>query len=259
VVAAAFQLAAAAMHAQATPTPNVPVPSVKTVGLDYSHVTFGSTLDPWDLASASLGSHTALGTLIGRVNYAHRFGTSGAQVEADAYPRLSSNTYAYVSVGYSGADIFPQWRSGAELFASLPQAWEASVGYRQLRFSGPPVTLITGSVGKYIGNGWLSLRPFIHTTANGTSASASLTGRRYFADGDHFVGGRVSYGSAPPDVGTDVAALTRVHSSSATVQGSGSLSGVLLGTWAITYESEELAFARIRKSWSFSTGIRVPF
>ena len=236
------------------------VPRVTTLGVDYSHVSFQQDFDPWNFASVSLGRRTGRGSLIGRVNYANRFGSSGSQVEVDAYPRLTRSTYAYLSVGYSASGIFPAWRSGGELFTSLPRAWEASLGYRQLRFGGAPVTLFTGAVGKYVGDYWFSLRPYMHATGSGTSASANLTSRRYFADGDHYVGGRISYGDTPPDqITPDQAALARVHAFSASAQGSGGLFASVLGTWSLGYDREELALTRIRRSWTAATGLRVPF
>ncbi len=143
-----------------------------SVGADYSYQSFGGDIDAWQLAALTVGRRTADGSVFARVNYANRFGSSGEQLEVDAYPRLSKNMYAYLNLGYSASDIFPAWRSGAELFASLPEAWEASLGYRQLRFNGTPVTMITGAVGKYVGNYWFSLRPYVRPKDTGTSASA---------------------------------------------------------------------------------------
>lgn len=227
---------------------------------DYSYVGFEDGLEPWHYASLALGRRSAGGSLIGRVNYAHRFGSSGGQFEVDAYPRLSKNTYAYLSAGYSPSTVFPTWRSGGELFIALPQAWETSFGYRQLRFDGLPVTLFTGAVGKYVGNYWFSLRPFVRQKDTGMSASAGITARRYFEDGDHYLGARISYGSTPPDQGApDSLSLARQHSLSATVQGSGGLREGLLGTWSLSYDREELDHSRLRKSWTAAAGLRFVF
>lgn len=229
-----------------------------SIGVEYSRVSLSGGIDPWSFASVSLGRRERTGSLIGRVNYADRQGSSGTQVEVDAYPRLTASTYAYVSVGYSGSAVFPEWRSGAELFTTLPQAWELSAGYRQLRYGGAPITLLTGALGKYAGNAWVSLRPYVRSDATGTTASATVTARRYFADGDHFVGARAGYGSTPPDqVSPDPAALTRTRSMSAHVHGSGDVSTRVLGTWSLGAEREELASARVRRSWSVTTGLRV--
>ncbi|MDE3151771.1 MAG: YaiO family outer membrane beta-barrel protein, partial [Gemmatimonadota bacterium] len=124
------------------------------VGIDAAYTSFSGGYDAWQFVSVSLANRSAWGTAIGRVNYANRYATGGLQVEGDLYPRLGPSTYLYLNLGYSGSSVFPQWRSGAELFQSLPDAWEASAGYRQLRFNGAPVTLLTGAVGKYAGNYW---------------------------------------------------------------------------------------------------------
>lgn len=249
---------ASAATAQDATRPRPTDPGITTLGVDYSRVTFVEALDPWQFASASVSHRTERGSLIGRLNYANRFGSNGTQFEVDAYPRLTSSIYAYMSAGYSGSGIFPTWRSGGELFTSLPDAWEASLGYRQLRFSGVPTTLFTGAVGRYIGNSWLSLRPYMHSSSSGTSASLSLTGRTYNADGDHFLGARVSFGNAPPDLASvDAASVARLRDFSASLQGSGDLTSALLGTWSLGYENEELTATRTRRSISTSVGVRM--
>lgn len=251
---------AARLHAQdASETRTGVKPSIYAAA-DYSYQSFQDGTDAWQLASLSIGRRSDWGSVIGRVNWADRFASTGTQVEVDAYPRLSKNAYAYLNVGYSGSSIFPAWRSGGEVFVSLPSAWEASLGYRQLRFDGSPVTLLTGAVGKYVGNYWFSLRPYVRPKDNGTSASASLTARRYYEDSDNYWGARIGYGSTPPDQGTpDALSLNRLHAFSAAVQGSGNLNPALLGTWSVGYDSEELTASHTRQSWTAALGIKVKF
>lgn len=180
------------------------------------------------------------------------------QAEVDAYPRLTDRTYAYLNVGYSASDIFPAWRFGGELFASLPDAWEASVGFRQLRFGDSPVTLYTGAVGKYVGNYWFSLRPYLRFKESGTSASAGLTMRRYFADADHYVGATASFGSSPSDRVTPDA-VARANSFSAGIHGSTGISQRALATWAIGREREEFDQGNTRNSLSGTLGVKLIF
>ena len=226
-------------------------------GVDYSGVGFEDGQDPWHLVSLSLSRRSVQRSLIGRVNYAHRFGISGGQLELDAYPKLSTKIYAYLNVGYSPSSIFPTWRSGGELFFALPKAWETSVGYRQLRFAGVPITLLTAAVGKYAGNYWFSIRPFVRQTDVGISASATVTARRYFEDGDHYLGARIGYGRTPPDQGTpDPQSLARTHALSANIHGAGDIRSGLLGTWSLGYDREELEQSHVRKSWTATAGLR---
>ena len=251
-------LVATVRGAGAQDNAEVRAPTMRFVGADYSYVAFQDQTDPWHLTALSLGRRDSRGSLIGRVNLANRFSTTGTQFEIDAYPRLSRRAYAYLNAGYSSASIFPDWRSGGELFVGLPSAWEASAGYRQLRFGGAPVTLFTGAVGKYIGNYWFSARPYVRVRSNGTSASAGLTARRYYQDGDNYFGARASYGSAPADQATPDA-VSRTDALSAAVQASRSLRSSLLGTASVGYDREELAPGRVRRGVTSSVGLRVRF
>ncbi len=241
----------------AAPPPLAAAPRY-SLGLEYSYQNFRGDIDPWHTAAITAGRRAAFGSLLARLNVARRFGETGTQVELDAYPRLWSGTYAYLNVGRSTSPIFPGWRSGAELFSSLPDAFEASLGYRQLRFGGAPVTLFTGSVGKYTGNYWLSLRPYVRSRSTGTSASASLTVRRYGEDADNYLGARVGFGSTPSDqLAPDQ--VDRTSSFGASVQGSRSVVRELIGTWTLGYDREEIAPGRTRRSLAGSGGLKYLF
>lgn len=232
-----------------------------SVAGDYTFTTLDDQVaghDTWKFASASLGYRTSVGPVIARMNYAERFGLVGRQFEADAYPSIADGKYLYLNLGWSDDDLFPQWRSGAEFYTNLPNAYEASIGYRQLRFDGAPVTLFTGTVGKYTGNYWFSARPFVQWKRSGTSLSGSLTARRYFADANEFVGARIGAGSAPPDQYT-ATELARTGSASADVHGSTRLGERFYGTWTAGWEREQLALSRTRTRWDFTAGLKVAF
>lgn len=229
-----------------------------TSAADFTYVSFADGTDPWRLASLSYGQRGAAGSLIGRLNFADRFRTTGLQAEIDAYPRLTSSTYLYVNAAYSAATVFPGWRIGGEYFASLPNAYEASIGFRQLRFSGVPITMLTGAVGKYAGNYWFSLRPYVRVTTSGLSASAGLTARRYYEDGDHWWGASVSYGSSPTDRLTPDA-IARTNAFSFSLSGSTGLTKHLLGTWTVGRDSEQLSAARTRESLTVTAGLKLTF
>ncbi len=230
----------------------------RSVAGEISYVSFAGDVDPWRLASVSLWRRSTAGTFIARANYANRFSTSGVQVEGDAYPRLSDKTYLYFNAGYSSATVFPAWRFGAEAFSALPGAWEASAGVRQLRFNGVPVTMLTGSVGKYVGNYWLSWRPYVRLRAGTTSLSSSVAARRYYEDSEHWVGVMVSYGSGPTERITPDA-VARTHAFSLAVNGSTSLARRLLATWTIGRDAEELAPGSTRTSVTVTAGLKRSF
>jgi YaiO family outer membrane protein len=155
--------------------------------------------DPWHLAALSYARNTSFGTIIGRLNWAERFGSKGFQYEMDAYPRLSENNYLYLNAGYSDLTIFPKIRSGAEWYHSFPKAFEGSLGMRALFFTNSNTYMLTGTVGKYVGNYWISLRSFVTPSSNGTSVSGSIQARRYFSDPENYIGLRLGYGVSPDD------------------------------------------------------------
>ena len=257
-IATAVLAFAAPLGAQApVDTPLRDTSATTSLSADYGYSYFHGDIDPWHRASFGVGRRSAAGSIIARVNYANRFRTSGTQVEVDAYPRLTRHTYAYLNAGYSRSAVFPGSRFGAELFGSLPHAWETSFGVRQLRFGGVPVTLFTGAVGKYVGNSWISLRPTFHQRADGYSASASLTARKYFADADNYLGSQASYGSAPTDRLAPEEVLSRQSSWSAGVQGSRTLRPGFVTTASIGAESDGLGPNRVRRLWQGSVGLRL--
>ena len=71
---------------------------------------------------------------------------------------------------------------------NCPKSFEASIGARYLDFNTSTVTIYTGSVGWYVKNYWISLRPYITPGPPGTSVSSVITVRRYFQDGDNYLG-----------------------------------------------------------------------
>jgi YaiO family outer membrane protein len=141
---------------------------------------------------------TRTGSIIARLNYANRFTRTAFQPELDFYPRIYKGVYAYLNYGFSNGELFPKHRMGAEIFMSLPNSFEASIGLRYLYFSkGSKVTVYTGALGYYVGNYWLSFRPNITLDSGRTSASASLTARKYFAKADRFLSLRIGAGFSP--------------------------------------------------------------
>jgi YaiO family outer membrane protein len=259
LIAVAALLAAAALDAAAQGEPEQRAPAPRTTaGLEYSLTTFGGTMDSWHLAALSLGRTGTRGTLIGRINVADRFDTRGAQYEADAYPTLGKGKYAYLNVGLSHATIFPELRYGAEYFTILPRAYEASLGLRHLRFPTERVTLFTGALGRYTGNYWFSLRPYIRRKPDGNfSATTSLTARRYYADADSYVGARIGGGTAPTET-LDPSQLGRQRSVTAGLHASRPISGRTLATWMVNYERDESPIRTLNR-WEFGGGLKVRF
>ena len=171
------------------------------IRLGYTFDNFNNEFnrDPWHFLALSYGRKTKLGSVIARLNYANRFDSNGLQFEIDAYPKIGENNYVYVNYGYSSDALFPGNRFGFELYHNFPNAWEGSLGMRYLDFSSSGVDIYTATLGKYVGNYWVSLRSYVTPDTDGTSVSGALSVRRYFADSENYLGLKLSYGVSPDD------------------------------------------------------------
>ncbi len=159
---------------------------------------FTKHYDPMYAAFVQGSKITRSGSVIGRLNYANRFGKTAFQPEVDLYPKIYNGIYAYLNYGFSDGALFPKHRIGAEVFTGLPKSFEASLGFRHLYFGKrSKVTIYTGSLGRYIGKYWLSLRSNITPDSANTSVSASLSARRYFKNPERYLGIRIGAGFSP--------------------------------------------------------------
>ncbi len=157
--------------------------------------------DPWHLVSVSYGRLTKyLGRVTARVNLADRFASAGSQVEMDAYPSLGKKMYAYINAGYSSDYIFPTYRSGVSVYRNFTQAFEGELGVRVLYFSKAAI-LYVGSIGKYYGRFWFSLRPTFIAAENGNrfSQSYSMITRYYLKTSFDYLTFTAGYGLSPDD------------------------------------------------------------
>lgn len=228
------------------------------VGVELGYTRFSDDTDPWQLGALTLGRRTGAGPVLARVTQASRFGRSGLQLEADAYPRLSPTSYIYLNAGWSESPIFPHWRAGAELFAVAAPGVELSAGYRQLHFTGVSVNLLTGSAGLYKGNFWVALRPYLRVDAGARDLSASLVGRRYAGGGDDWLGFTLGAGTTPGDRLTTLE-LARTSTVSAALQGSRPLVPRFVLTWSAGGERERLPLGTTRNRLELGLGGRLDY
>jgi Putative Zn-dependent protease, contains TPR repeats len=169
------------------------------LSISYSSDYFQSrALEPWRTLYLQYSRKIPRGTLVGRLNYAKRFGIEGVQGEADAYLKISNWNYGYLNAGYSNQSTFPRFRLGGEFYQKLPSAFEASVGFRYLDYKPTDAMVYTAYLGKYLGNWWLSGRSYFKLNGN-TSLTALLQARYYFASRDDYWGVRLNYGVSPDE------------------------------------------------------------
>lgn len=156
---------------------------------------FDQVLDPMFYGAMEYKKKTKWGVVLPRLNFNRRFNINGVQAEVDVYPKFSKSLSGYVNYGFSNSEIFPKHRVGAEVLKELPNALEASLGFRYLAFAQDDATILTGSFGAYRGNYYLSLRPFVVPDAEkGVGVSGSVLLRRYLTDGNNFIGMNFGYG-----------------------------------------------------------------
>ena len=180
--------------------------ATNTISISTGLDVFSDVFDPMRYYYLSYAKETNKGTVVARYNLNKKFETYGSQFEIDAYPSLGKGMYAYLNLGYSKSFIFPDWRYGAQIYRNLPKAFDASIGFRTLRFGKNNVNIYTGSLGKYFGNSYVFFVPYLIPSDEGWSKSGSFTYRKYGANEDQYFGIRVSAGFSPEinRFGTDV-------------------------------------------------------
>lgn len=146
-------------------------------------------------------------------------GLSGTQIQFQAYPEIGNRMYAFLNYSHGFKSIYPKNRAAGEMYLSLAKDFEISAGLRYLQFDADSlktnVYIITGSISKYAGNYWFSLRPYISPKVYGLSQSASLEVRRYFKDSKNFAFALISYGNTPDDPTNNINNLEKYQLSAA--------------------------------------------
>ena len=163
------------------------------LSLQYSIDMFPDTA-PWHLTYLEYSRKLKFGTVIARLNYANRFKKNGFQIETDGYIKFRRGTYTYLNLGVSDASIFPKFRFGIEPYQKLPLSFEISLGLRYLKFRSTDVWIYTGSLGKYIGNFWISYRFYFTPKTERKKFSSVLYIRKYFFDADNYMTLRLGAG-----------------------------------------------------------------
>jgi YaiO family outer membrane protein len=135
-----------------------------------------------------------------RINYADRFGKTGAQAEIDMYTKLGSRWYLYLNYGYGfEKSLFPEHRAGAEVYFPLFRVLDASIGGRFLKFENSQLFIATASLSRYTKRSWYGLRSFISFKESGTSVSLIGSYRLYSQNRFNYWGVELSYGTSPDD------------------------------------------------------------
>lgn len=213
---------------------------------------------PWHLSYMEYARRVNFGTLILRMNYANRFNKGGFQIESDGYINIRSGTYSYVNAGYSGSSIFPKIRLGIEPYQMLPYAFEISLGLRYLEFNSSVVRIFTGSVGKYLGNFWISYRFYLTPKPERTGFTSALYIRRYFSNVDNFITLRLGVGLVSYSEIEDEQ-FSGISSKGAAFEFQFGLSDLTYIRGEINYGNHEFYKGRYRNRYGFKLGFQQRF
>ncbi len=173
------------------------------------------------------------------------------------YPRIARGVYAYLDYGYSQSSLFPRNRAGAELYFNPGKGLEFSAGGRYLHFDSD-VWIYTASAGKYLGNYFVDFRPFVTPGKAGTSISGSVLVRRYFSDGEKYIGFSVGGGASPNDVANSID-LERLNSFSLRSTGNFPINRRVAWGWSAGWSTEKLPSNSSRNRFAAGTGFSFRF
>lgn len=171
--------------------------ATNSVGVIVSTDSYSEIYEPMYYYSVQYGKETTKGSIIARYNLNRKFGEYGSQFEMDAYPSIREGLYGYLNLGYSASSIFPSWRFGAQLYKSLPRAFEVSLGMRALKFGDQFTNIYTGSIGNYFGSSYIFAVPYLIKSDEGWSKSSTITYRKYRANADQFFAVSGGFGFSP--------------------------------------------------------------
>ena len=241
----------------------IDVISLSKIAGDVALETFQEDLDNWYFADIEYRYRFNWGSILGRVNWARRFGQTGVQYEVDAYPRIGYKTYLYVNAGVSSSSLFPDYRYAAEAYHNFKHGWEASLGFRQLEFDTSDVTIVTGTVAKYLGNWWISFRPnYVIKDDNSTSAAVSV--RRFFGNRREWAGFTIGGGldrtdAALPGGPTDPSQRVTLAGFKLLGEIRKRISATVILKGAAGFRSDDLTADRTRRSFVFTFGAEYYF
>jgi YaiO family outer membrane protein len=168
--------------------------------VSYRRDQFSGDFESWNIWQFELSRETKYGTIQGDVQQANMFNKNGVQFNINAYPTIYEGLFAHVNIGYSGSEIFPQYRYGVSLFKSLPADYELEAGIRRLEFSSNSINIYTFALSRYWRSYLFTARSYLVPSANGSSQSITVLARRYFADPSIYVSLMGGYGTGSGNI-----------------------------------------------------------
>lgn len=170
--------------------------SSNVIAFKSSADVYSEVFDPMQFYLLKYVKRTKYGSIHSKINFSRRFKSNGVQFEVDLYPKIVKGLYAYLNFGMADSFLYPDIRYGAELYKSLPKSFEASLGFRALKYSAT-TNIYTGSLGWYTGNSYWSFRTYVTPGDPGASKSGTLNYRKYRTDAYNYFSVSAGAGFSP--------------------------------------------------------------
>ena len=162
----------------------------------------------WQVLQIGAGRDLSFGKVLAGINAGKLY--SGAdpaknatefQFEAEVYPKISQNNYAWLSYAYSPGKYFPSHRIFTEYWHNLAGNWVASIGLNYYYFN-RNIFIMSLSSEKYYYSYWFSPRIYFYFKDQGTTTSFYINARKYINDTDYFqlTGGTGTASDEPFDI-----------------------------------------------------------
>ncbi|HET8752727.1 MAG TPA: YaiO family outer membrane beta-barrel protein, partial [Salinimicrobium sp.] len=166
----------------------------------YLNTSFSSPgAKPWHLFYLEYKRSIEDVPVLARLSYGNIFSIEGTQVEVDAYPKVTKNSYLYLNVGAAlNTPIFPQFRAGAEYFFNIGNGFSSSLGGKYLDFEEDQVFLLTGEAAFNTENNWkITYRPYLSKFQKNWLLSHTFAFRKNMPLKEQFFQFDLQYGSIP--------------------------------------------------------------
>ncbi|RYZ50106.1 MAG: YaiO family outer membrane beta-barrel protein, partial [Sphingobacteriales bacterium] len=233
------------------------------IGVNYNYTFFDpSATRPWNMGSIFYMREEKYASIGARISYADRsvIGGRGYQFELEAYPKHRRG-YSYINLAYSNSLIFPNFRFGYSLYQDLNKGWEGELAVRMLQAGGRDFYTLGGSIGRYVGKYWFSVRPFVTTHSGSFYATGALNMRRYFEERDSYIYAVIGTGVSPDDRGRQFEFNSRINLSS--YNAAVGIQQLLLRTHiagvGISYNRQELVGGRKRNEFDVNLSWQIRF
>ncbi|MCB7479804.1 YaiO family outer membrane beta-barrel protein [Christiangramia sediminis] len=172
------------------------------IGVNYQYIHFSDDYnrDNWQTISPEFLHYFNRTAVIARVNYTDRGFDQGTLYELESYPVFSDRVYAFLNLGISDGNLYPDLRTSASIFVNIFEIFELETGARLLHFSNEDY--FSGIIGltMYTGKFYLNSRVFLGPEINDQLTQNYQFNLRYYLNNtDNFLFLRLGTGISPDE------------------------------------------------------------